>query len=185
MNGKNMQNELLNDIHGHFYNDKYVFFWGGRFSNWAPAKIVWVDDVWGEQQFNCSEQMYMFFKAKTFKDEVSSGKILMETDPEFQKQLGREVKGFNQNVWDQYKEQMMFIACFEKFNQNDNYKKILLETGDKIIVEASPFDKIWGIGLGIGNPDILDESKWNGQNLLGKVLMDVRTKLKETNDIIF
>jgi ribA/ribD-fused uncharacterized protein len=74
----------------------------------------------------------------------------------------------------------MFDANWGKYSSNDHLKTVLLETGDKIIVEASPYDRIWGVGLGENDPKILDQSKWRGQNKLGQVLMKVREKLRKS-----
>ena len=79
------------------------------------------------------------------------------------------------------KEDKMFQACYLKFSQNDTIKKLLINTKNKILVEASPFDKIWGIGLKWDNDLVLNENNWKGLNLLGKTLMKVRLSLSQNN----
>ena len=158
--------------------DKYVFFWNGIYSNWHPSHIVY-EDI----HFANSEQMFMYFKALHFKDLESIDKIIVTTDPRKVKKLGREIKNFNEQEWAAHRLYYMFISCFNKFNQSPELAKELLATGNKTIVEASPLDKIWGIGMDTNHPDIEDESKWQGLNLLGKVLMDVRDMLKDTNEL--
>ena len=96
------------------------------------------------------------------------------------KALGRLVKNFNQEIWDKHKEDIVFNGNLLKFSQNKKLCKQLLATGDKEIVEASPTDTIWGIGLAETDPDIYDKSKWRGTNLLGKAIMKVRNVLKDT-----
>ena len=72
----------------------------------------------------------------------------------------------------------MVLVLIEKFSQNPKLLKLLLDTNDSILVEASPKDKIWGIGIGVDHVDFLNSDKWPGENLLGKALMEVRDKLK-------
>ena len=92
--------------------------------------------------------------------------------------MGREVKNFNSDEWLKVSYQIMVDVNYAKWSSNIKLKQLLLSTGDKTIVEASPFDKIWGIGLHWSDDRVLDEKKWEGMNLLGKCLMQVREKLK-------
>lgn len=149
--------------------DKYVFFWGSELSNWYDCKFTHKGIP-----FKNSEQAFMWEKAKFFNDEETAHKILITPNPSENKALGRKVKGFDADIWSKVSYDIMFAVNFEKFNQNHDLKYILLSTDDKIIVEASPYDKIWGIGLYWDTDDCLDEANWDGLNLLGKALMDVR-----------
>ena len=97
--------------------------------------------------------------------------ILETTNPAIIRNLGRFVQNFNQTVWDTKKYDIMKRGLIEKFSQNINLKKALLDTNDAILVEASPYDTIWGIGL---SEKDAKNKKWRGENLLGKALMDVR-----------
>lgn len=153
-------------------NDKFEFFWGGPFSQWYTSKFE-VDGV----EYNCAEQFMMASKAKIFGDKDALGKIMASKDPKEQKALGREVKGFSANMWNKTAKEVVYIANMAKFSDPE-LKEYLLDTGDKEIVEASPYDTIWGIGMGEQNPDRFDKSKWKGTNWLGEVLMRVRRDLK-------
>jgi len=99
------------------------------------------------------------------------------SDPARQKKLGRLVKNFDEKVWNEQAIDIVKMGCFEKFNQNPEFKKKLLATGNRRIAEASPYDKIWGIGLGENDAAALDPDKWQGKNWLGIVLMHVRDRL--------
>ena len=116
----------------------------------------------------------MYAKAKLFGDEEIAKEILTESKPNKIKALGRKVKNFDDNVWHQNREKIMYDAVFAKFSQNEDLKKILLETNDKTIAEASPSDTIWGIGLGLNDSRIHNTNSWRGLNLLGKALMKAR-----------
>jgi ribA/ribD-fused uncharacterized protein len=95
-------------------------------------------------------------------------------DPNKQRSLGRKVKNFDNSIWDKNKEKILYTALQAKFTQDIELKKKLLSTKNKTLVEASPFDRIYGIGLSETNPKALDKKTWRGQNLLGKTLMKVR-----------
>ena len=99
--------------------------------------------------------------------------------PAEQKSFGKKVSGFNEQVWKNNRLDIMYRACYEKFSQNKDLFELLINSNNKILVEASPLDKIWGIGLHYDDDNCLDESKWNGENLLGIVLMRVRDTLTE------
>jgi len=118
----------------------------------------------------------MYQKALLFNDFEVASQILNETDVRKIKALGRKVKDFDNELWDKHKESFMYNACYAKFSQNDELKDFLLNTGNREIVEASPVDNIWGIGFSsVRAMENID--KW-GQNLLGKTLVNVRTRLK-------
>lgn len=138
-------------------------------SQWYPCKFK-VDDI----TYTSAEQYMMAEKAKLFKDEEIRTEILNTSDPRKCKSLGRKVKHFDKDVWNKNKIRIVNKGNKEKFMQNDALKQFLISTGDKVLVEASPTDRIWGIGLGKNNPDALDPTKWRGKNLLGFALMNVR-----------
>lgn len=158
--------------------DKYVFFWGGVFSNWYPAKFV--VDGW---QFENSEQYFMFEKATYFDDVETASLILEEPDPKKAKILGRGVKHFDEKAWDEVCVDSMMRAITYKFTQNEDLKIELLKYNDKTFVEASPYDKKWGVGLSEDDPLILDSSNWKGKNLLGKCLTNLASMF--TNKISY
>lgn len=153
--------------------EQFVFFWSGPFSQWDQTPFR---DEKG-LEFNCAEQYMMYHKAMTFEDREMASKIMSTTDPRKQKAYGREVKNYDDAIWAQRRYQIVVEGSILKYTQNEKAYRALLATGTKTIVEASPLDKIWGIGLTETNPDASDRSKWQGLNLLGKALMDVRERL--------
>jgi len=131
-----------------------------------------------------SEQAFMLGKAFAFyfKDARNAAVVhsmIKAKKPAQVKKLGGRgsLQGFDDRVWHPVREEVMYIACLEKFQQNDGIKSTLLDTGNMILVEAAPYDKIWGVGMSIGHRDIGDPSKWQGLNLLGLTLMKVRDAL--------
>ncbi len=152
--------------------DKYVFFWGSEFSNWHPCKFKYKD-----KNFSNTEQAFMWEKAMYFHDNEIADQIINTSNPRICKELGRKVRNFNAETWMIMSYSIMVSVNMAKYSQNPELKKILLSTGDKTIVEASPYDKIWGIGLYWNTDECLNESNWQGMNLLGKALMEVRSKL--------
>jgi ribA/ribD-fused uncharacterized protein len=154
-------------------NNNYIFFYGGIYSQWYSSEFT----SSGITYANC-EQYMMYKKALLFEDYVAAKKIINCTNPKIIKALGRSVKNFNSDMWDIVKFKIVKRANFLKFSQNEELKKQLLATKNKIIVEASPYDKIWGIGMSVEQAQKTTEDKWNGLNLLGKAIMDARDKLK-------
>ncbi len=157
---------------------KTVFFWkmdepDGCFSNWYPSPFV----LDGEQFANV-EQYMMAEKAKLFGDMGMYHLIRSTESPAECKQLGRRVKGFDSTEWDAAKYRVMKAGNLEKYRQNPKLLKKLLETEDAVLAEASPKDRIWGIGLEADEAATVDPKDWPGQNLLGKVLMEVRKELR-------
>lgn len=137
-----------------------------------------VDFVVEGVKFNCAEQYMMYQKALLFKD-LDTAKLIMEaTHPREQQRLGRIVKNYNQEIWDAHKYQIVYKGNYNKFKQNKEDLEWLIAT-EGTLVEASPVDTVWGIGLGKDNPLIHDEKNWRGQNLLGKVLTEVRETLRK------
>ena len=159
--------------------DKYVYFWGEFPSNWYPC--VFNVEIEGKKHtFYNSEQYFMYIKAKTFGDEEIAEEILLNgKNPKVAKALGRKVKNYDDKIWNEKRYQVMVEANMLKYSQNENLKLSLLnkDFDGKGYVEASPFDTVWGIGIGETEAND-DETSWKGQNLLGKVLDEVREKLK-------
>jgi hypothetical protein len=128
--------------------------------------------------FTCAEQYMMYRKAMLFSDEKTADKIIQTGyNPKEHKELGRKLSGFVQRVWDGAKLDIVYQGSYHKFTQNPALKKELLDTVPKTLVEASPVDKIWGIGLSIDDPRRLDTRKWPGENLLGFTLTYLRENL--------
>lgn len=152
----------------------HIYFWGTYLSNWHSCSFK---DSQGTQ-YNTTEKYMMYQKALLFKDYETADLIMKARDPKEQKSLGRKVKNFNEAIWNTKKYEVVVQGNLYKFLQNEDLKAALLKTGDKILVEGSPVDFIWGVGLKWDNPLILDEKNWRGENLLGKALMDVRKILR-------
>jgi len=132
--------------------------------------------------YNCCEQYMMHQKALLFGDYASATQIMKCESPRDQKALGRKVSGFDQHIWDERKFDIVVAGNLLKFRQNMTCQRFLIRTADKILVEASPYDRIWGIGLSEEDARLMDPSEWPGQNLLGKALMLVRERIfKKSN----
>ena len=119
----------------------------------------------------------MASKARLFEDEETLGEILVAPDAKTAKALGRKVLNFDDDVWKANARRLVTKGNVAKFEQNEELKKFLLGTGDAVLVEASPYDRIWGIGLKAGDGRAMHPDTWQGQNLLGFALMDVRSGL--------
>lgn len=144
----------------------------GYLSNWYPSRFF-VDGI----TFSSMEQYMMYQKAVYFHDVNVAAQILATDDVAQIKALGRLVKDYNDNHWNGVRQIIVYNGLYAKFSQNQDLKAQLLATGDSLLAECAVKDRIWGIGLSMHDPDRLDRSKWNGQNLLGYALMMVREKL--------
>lgn len=166
-----------------FTPDDFIFFWGhtgswqkiGKFclSQWYPAPFVADGDY-----YNCAEQYMMAQKALIFGDEEIHRQIMEAYEPQVVKKLGRRVRNFNDFVWHSNRFDVVVKANIAKFSQNDRLREYLLSTADKILVEASPKDTVWGIGMAESAPDACNPALWRGENLLGFALMTVRDILR-------
>jgi len=154
--------------------DQFEFFYGGPFSQWYPCRFRV-----GNVTYNCTEQYMMAQKALFFADIDAHIKIMGTDSPSKQKSIGRTIKNFNVPAWNTVCRKIVYEGNLAKFSQNEFLKEELLDTGDKEIVEASPYDTIWGIGLAENDPKCLDKTQWRGLNLLGQALMQVREDLRK------
>lgn len=127
--------------------------------------------------FNSCEQWMHWKKAILFNDLIIAKQILKEKSPFKQKNWGRKVKNFNAEIWSQIAPDIVFRGNIEKFSQNKDLLQRLSQTKDTLLVEASPYDVIWGIGLKASDPKALNPKEWRGQNLLGSILTRVRVVL--------
>lgn len=156
----------------------HYFFWetSSPFSNWHISKYTL-----NEITFNCSEQGVMYEKALLFNDNTIAEQILKcnSTEQRKIKNLGRKVKGFDEKIWEKNRVNIYKKHCYAKFTQNLNLKNELLKTKGKILVEASPNDKIWGIGLIKNEALFTPVDQWKGLNLLGKILTEIRIELEK------
>lgn len=162
---------------------KFLFFWGHTppadgiinqscLSQWWMADFI-VDGV----TYSCAEQYMMAEKARLFQDEEMLKEIMAAKTPKEMKAYGRAVRNFDQSVWGSRCYDIVKAANRAKFSQNPAMLEFLLRTG-RILVEASPRDRIWGIGMGKNNPDAEHPAKWRGKNLLGFALTEVRDELR-------
>ena len=159
--------------------DTHVYFYGGTFSNWVcdhPISVECNDGIFRE--FQTSEHAFMYIKAETFNQPDLARLILNSGNPAYAKQLGRDIPNFDAKLWAEVSYEAMYRACLAKFTQWEDGKQDMLLCDGKIFVEASPYDRIWGIGLGLDDNRIYDETKWKGTNLLGKVLNQVLDEIK-------
>jgi ribA/ribD-fused uncharacterized protein len=167
---------------------RYIFFWGhsnknnediGKFvfSQWYPSLFV-VDDI----EYKTAEHWMMAHKALLFDDTEVFRKILRCDKPGEVKELGRQIRGFDEIKWNKYKFKIVRAGNIHKFNQNKNLRDFLMGTDNKIIVEASPADVVWGIGLSQDAEMIDNPYTWRGENLLGFALMEARNFLKDFGD---
>lgn len=151
----------------------FEFFWKGPLSQWAKQGFT-VDGV----HYKTAEHWMMAEKARIFGDQETREKIINSVHPRAAKALGREVKNFNEEKWVNVRYGVVYAGNEHKFTQSDEYKAVLLGTENRILVEASPEDRIWGIGLAEDHPDAQDPMKWKGLNVLGFVLTDLRNNLR-------
>lgn len=155
--------------------DTFVLFYGQSefYSNWNMTGFT-VKGI----RFANGEQYMMYCKAKFFGDADTATRILAEPDPRNVKALGRAVRGYDDAKWSATRLKFVSRGLLEKAMQNPRIQEELLGTGDRILVEASPYDTIWGIGLKETDPRALDMSQWRGENLLGQAWMWVREVLR-------
>lgn len=166
-----------------YTREDFVFFWHEYphdpvsqtcLCQWYACNFF----VSGKEYFT-TEQYMMASKALLFNDFDVYQQIFDAKTPHDFKQLGRQIKGYNQAVWDAHKDRIVVEGNYAKFSQNPELKDFLLSTGDKILVEASPVDKIWGIGLAEDDDRVIDPAQWQGENHLGFALMEVRDMLRK------
>jgi hypothetical protein len=149
---------------------KYLFFLKGQLSNWWRSPMIYKD-----HNFRDTETAFMWEKAMFFKDYETANKILESKSPREAKDLGRLVKNYNDVEWSKVRKQYMSDVNVCKYFQNEDLKELLLSTKPYILVEANPVDKIWAIGMSETDEGIENPNNWKGQNLLGQVLMEVRS----------
>lgn len=154
-------------------NNLYLFY-GGFLSQWYHSNFV-IDGVW----FSTCEQYMMYKKSLMFRDYEMCIKIMATDDPSEQKAYGRMVKNFNKELWEKYAKKIIYDGNYAKFTQDPKLLKELMATGNKELVEASPTDRIYGVGLSASDPRIWDKNKWQGTNWLGIAITNVRETLKK------
>lgn len=161
---------------------EYLYFWGHQpsgdgigpscLSQWWPAEFVV-----GGRAYPTAEHFMMSEKALLFGDADIAGQILRTTEPKEAKELGRQIVGFDEARWRQRRVEIVIEGNLAKFGQHPALRDYLLGTGDAVLVEASPLDRIWGIGLAAQDERAARPACWLGLNLLGFALMEVRSRL--------
>jgi ribA/ribD-fused uncharacterized protein len=138
----------------------------------APFKVDGIS-------YNCTEQFIQNAKALLFKDEETAYRIMRAKTSHEQCQLGKKVKGYNEQKWMQTAESVLLRANLAKFGQNEHAKKILLHSESNVLGEASK-NKKWGVGLSLDDPNVTKTEHWDGKNIFGKVLENVRSQVRHT-----
>jgi len=162
---------------------KYLYFWGHKtrgdgvvtascLSQWYPAGFTH-EGI----HYPTAEHWMMAEKARLFKDDEVLGKILVAGKPAVAKKLGREVKNFDLVVWKANMRKIVANGSYLKFSQNPNLLEFLKTTGNKVLVEASPFDPHWGIGMSKADAENVSPEDWKGTNWLGWCLMEARERI--------
>jgi len=178
-----LDNETIIDQFNEGKQLNFLFFWGHTpkdeaqvdkscFSQWFPRAFEHEGNT-----YETAEHWMMAGKAKLFEDQEMLERILnCKTAPEAKK-LGRKVRNFDPVVWNEHKRAIVLEGNILKFGQHNDFKEYLISTGDQVLVEASPYDAIWGIGMSANSKGVENPKNWKGENLLGYVLMDTRTEL--------
>jgi len=165
---------------------KYLLFWGHRpptasgvgkgcLSQWWPAPFT-VDGV----VYPTAEHFMMAGKALLFGDSEAAERVVQASQPGAAKALGRQVRGFDEHLWAEQRFGIVVTGNMAKFSQHPQLGQFLLATGDRVLVEASPHDPVWGIGLAAEDERVASPRTWQGLNLLGFALMEVRHRLQAT-----
>ncbi|KOU76808.1 hypothetical protein ADK57_04765 [Streptomyces sp. MMG1533] len=163
---------------------KYLHFWGHRprpdgrvgascLSQWWPSPFV-VDGV----TYATAEHWMMAGKARLFEDAEAERRVLAAEHPAEAKKAGRLVRGFDEARWERERFGIVVEGSVWKFAAHDDLREFLLGTGERVLVEASPVDRVWGIGLAADDEAAQDPERWRGPNLLGFALMEARGRLR-------
>lgn len=163
---------------------RYRFFWGHRGSAHGPLTNSCLSQWWSSPfevdgvQYATAEHFMMAAKARCFDDTAALGRILAAASPKEAKRIGRTVRGYDDAVWAARRFDAVVMGNTAKFSSTPRLRSFLLETGDDVLVEASPVDRVWGIGLAWDAPAACRPREWRGQNLLGFALMAARDRLR-------
>ena len=164
---------------------EFLFFWGhtnknaekvGKqcLSQWFEASFIFDNII-----YRTAEHWMMARKALLFNDKAAFEEIIESESPKKAKEIGRRVKNFGPSIWDEYKYGIVIEGNLHKFTQNAELFEYLKSTKDKYLIEASPSDRVWGIGVSENSDDASNPYAWTGQNLLGFALMEVRSKISK------
>jgi len=172
------RNKTIDEYNGN-KKIEFVFFWKPQngiidescLSQWYLSKI-------NVDTYCCAEQYMMAEKARLFEDNEILNAIMESQNPKDIKVLGKQVRRFEQTLWDKAKYSIVLNGNYYKFSQNKDMREYLLSTGSKTLVEASPLDTVWGIGCGRDDEKAHNPNTWRGSNLLGFALMEVRAEIR-------
>lgn len=161
-----------------------IAFWGHTPNLKKMTKACfsqWYDCIFeaGGVTYHTTEQYMMAQKALLFGDNEVYAQIMAAEEPKEYKALGRKVKNFDSQLWNREKYNIVVAGNMAKFSQNPELLEFLMGTGDSVLVEGSPYDDIWGVKLGLDDDRIQNPNEWQGENLLGFALMEVRDRLRE------
>ena len=163
---------------------KFLFFWGHQPSNDGTITKTCFSQWWlstfkvNDVIYKTAEHWMMAKKAELFNDQEILEKIIKCNSPAEAKKLGRKVRNYDDKIWLENRFEIVKQGNYHKFSQNPDLKTFLLNTNERVIVEASPVDPIWGIGMAGDHTDASNPEKWKGLNLLGFALMEVRDELR-------
>ncbi|WEH14987.1 NADAR family protein [Streptomyces sp. VNUA24] len=168
---------------------RYLHFWGHRprpdgrvgascLSQWWPSPFT-VDGV----EYATAEHWMMASKARLFGDAEAERRAVAAAGPAQAKKIGRLVRGFDEALWEQERFAIVAEGSFHKFAAHPELQAFLLGTGNRVLVEASPLDRVWGIGLAADDERAMDPARWRGPNLLGFALMAARERLLSGADV--
>jgi ribA/ribD-fused uncharacterized protein len=162
----------------------YVMFWGHTAKHdasvgpWVLSQWWYAPFIVAGETFATAEHWMMAGKAKLFGDAIKREEIMGAADPKTAKALGRKVRDFHTRTWEEHRWDLVVAGNEAKFSQHEDLRAYLLGTGSRVLVEASPHDRIWGIGMRASDR-AHDPHTWRGQNLLGFALMETRSRLRE------
>lgn len=176
-------NQSITQTRTEFTPEDFLFFWGHRnnqdgsigkgcLSQWYPKAFSHEGKV-----FATTEHWMMYHKAKLFNDAEAMKRIFLDDSPQIAKQIGRKVRNFDATIWSATAYEVVVEGNLLQFSQHEKLKGFLLSTQQRILVEASPYDQIWGIGMTAEDPRAIKPMEWSGTNYLGFALMEVRDKL--------
>lgn len=161
----------------------FLFFWGHTakapdavdascLSQWFPRGFE-IDGV----HYRTAEHWMMAEKARLFRDQAALARILASATPAEAKRHGRSVRGYDEASWERVRSEYVVRGNIAKFDQNADLGEFLRATGERVLVEASPHDRVWGIGMSASTPEAREPARWRGRNLLGFALMQARDRL--------
>lgn len=173
-----MQNALNQEKDNNFQGFAFFGHVGNGIGPWVLSQWYPANFEFGGYTFTNAEMAMMSAKAIIFKDEAALEKILVSSSPKEAKSLGRSVKNYDEKIWQERRYSVVLQNTIAKFEQNPELKDFLLTTGDRTLIEASPYDGIWGVKLPPTHVNVFKPSKWKGLNLLGFALTEAKTYFK-------